>query len=145
MKIDHYALRVHDRKDASNYFRALGFKRTQEFMLFLPNGLAESIAMEGPDFDVFISDGPGLGQWLHDYGPGIHHIAYAVDSVEDTVLHWLTMGIKFQTEVLTCPCDEPMKQIFTTEKFGVCHELIERNGHPGFCLENVRRLMEGTQ
>lgn len=142
MKIDHYALRVADRERAAKYFETLGLTRSQDFVIELPTGIAESIAMVGPDFDVFISDGKGLNYWVRQYGSRLHHIAYETD-VEKTVEEWRGNGVKFQTEIITCPCDKPMKQIFTVEKYGMCQELIERNGHPGFCLENVIRLMRG--
>lgn len=142
MKIDHYALRVTDRKKAMQHFEGLGFTYSQEFLIHLPQGIAQSVAMKGKDFDVFISDGEGLSSWVMSHGSGIHHVAYEAD-VDTKVKEWEAKGIEFQTGVLVCPCDKPMKQVFTVEKYGVCHELIERNGHPGFCLENVKRLMRG--
>ena len=143
MIIDHYALRVNSREYAVKHWEKLGFKRAQDFVIHLPEGNAQSTALLGGDFDVFISSGKGLKSWLNKHGEGIHHVAYKTTNIEAAVKRWEKAGIQFQTPILICPCATPMKQIFTVEKFGVCQELIERNGHPGFCLENVKRLMSG--
>jgi 4-hydroxyphenylpyruvate dioxygenase-like putative hemolysin len=143
MRIDHYALRVKSRAYAVKHWQKLGFKRLQDFTIQLPTGIARSTALAGGDFDVFISSGKGLKEWVDKYGDSIHHVAYTTVNIEETVRRWKKAGIQFQTEIIVCPCAKPMKQVFTVEKFGVCHELIERNGHPGFCKHNVHRLMRG--
>lgn len=60
---------------------------------------------------------------------------------------WKAEGVKFdRDEPLKCGCDTPLVQIFTEEDptTGLVYELIERNGHPGFCPDNVKRLMDGS-
>lgn len=100
--------------------------------------------------EIFVSDGnPGsiVGNWVakrNDIG-GIHHIAYQVDSVIETMKEWKNKGYaEFSTDKpLECP---GLKQIFTkpSELTGVIYEFIERGEH-GFCLENVKELMLSTK
>jgi len=76
---------------------------------------------------------------------GIHHFAYQVNSVEDTMNYWLEKGwAEFTTDrPLTCP---GLSQVFTRPHpmTGIIYEFIERGKH-GFCEENVKDLMESTK
>ncbi len=100
--------------------------------------------------EIFISDGdPGsiVGQWVAARGGvgGIHHLAYQVDSVAETMQQWREKGYAEFTsqQPLTCP---DLVQVFTrpSELTGVIYEFIERGKH-GFCQENVKSLMESTK
>lgn len=99
--------------------------------------------------EIFVSDGtPGsiVDRWVQARGGvgGIHHLAYQVESVEDTMGEWLEKGYaEFTTDKpLTCP---GLTQVFTkpSELTGVIYEFIEREGQ-GFCEENVMDLMTST-
>lgn len=100
--------------------------------------------------EVFISDGNPesiVGKWVAERGGigGIHHMAYQVESVSDTMRKWREKGwAEFTTDdPLTCP---DLTQCFTkpSELTGVIFEFIERGKH-GFCAENVAALMESTK
>ena len=100
--------------------------------------------------EIFISDGdPGsiVGQWVAARGGvgGIHHLAYQVDSVEETMREWREKGFaEFSTDdVLRCP---DFVQVFTkpSQLTGVIYEFIERGKH-GFCADNVKNLMTSTK
>ena len=85
----------------------------------------------------------GISEWVKKHGPGIHHLAYEVDSVENTMQEWRTKGIKFTTDApLACP---GLVQAFTVPNpiTGIIYEIIERESQ-GFCKENVKDLMEST-
>ena len=100
--------------------------------------------------EIFVSDGPPdsiVGKWVaarNNIG-GIHHIAYQVESVENTMKEWKEKGYaEFASDKpLTCP---GLTQVFTkpSELTGVIYEFIERGEH-GFCAENVKSLMESTK
>ena len=104
--------------------------------------------------ELFVSDGaPGsiVGNWVanRDGVGGIHHIAYMVDSVENTMNEWQEKGYaEFLSEKpLVCEEDDPdLKQVFTkpSELTGVIYEFIERGGF-GFCKANVKDLMRSTR
>jgi len=102
--------------------------------------------------EIFVSDGGAdsiVGQWVAERNGvgGIHHLAYQVYSVKDTMKLWQDEGYaEFTTEEpLTCP---GLTQCFTkpSELTGVIYEFIERNeDSKGFCRDNVRELMLSTR
>lgn len=100
--------------------------------------------------EIFVSDGPEgsiVGDWVRarDGVGGLHHIAYQVDSVEETMKMMRDKGYaEFMSEdPLTCP---GLTQVFTkpSELTGVIYEFIERE-EQGFCKENVKDLMVSTK
>lgn len=100
--------------------------------------------------EIFVSDGTPdsiVGKWVAARAGvgGIHHLAYQVDSVENTVKEWREKGYaEFSSEKpLTCP---GLVQIFSkpSSLTGVVFEFIERGKH-GFCKENVKELMQSTK
>lgn len=100
--------------------------------------------------EIFVSDGTPdsiVGQWVarRDGVGGVHHIAYQVESVENTMREWQEKGYAefASAKPLTCP---GLVQVFTkpSELTGVIYEFIERGEH-GFCVANVKDLMESTK
>jgi len=100
--------------------------------------------------EIFVSDGvPGsiVGNWVAERGGigGIHHLAYQVESVEETMKEWQEKGFcEFSSDKpFTCP---GLTQVFSkpSELTGVVYEFIKREGF-GFCKDNVRQLMESTK
>lgn len=99
--------------------------------------------------EIFVSDGTPesiVGKWVSARGGvgGIHHLAYQVESVRETMALWREKGYaEFTTQdPLTCP---GLTQCFTkpSELTGVIYEFIERGLH-GFCKDNVKSLMQST-
>jgi catechol 2,3-dioxygenase-like lactoylglutathione lyase family enzyme len=101
--------------------------------------------------EIFVSDGePGsiVGNWVEEHGGigGVHHLAFQVDNVEETMALWKERGW------LPFTSDKPQKcpdlvQVFTTPAEimgGVIIEFIERGEH-GFCKDNVKALMTSTK
>lgn len=100
--------------------------------------------------EIFVSEGGPdsiVGRWVAERGGvgGIHHLAYQVESVAETMRVWREKGYaEFTTDrPLTCP---DLTQVFTRPSAltGVIYEFIERGKH-GFCQENVKDLMQSTQ
>jgi 4-hydroxyphenylpyruvate dioxygenase-like putative hemolysin len=153
--MDHLALRVPDRDVAVAKAVESGYEVVDTFEISLKDGsTAQSKALHHPSLpDMFVTSGPPgslIAEWVEDHGGAdgaIHHLAYEVPDVAATMSEWAAEGVKFQTpEPITCSCATPLVQIFTEEDpaTGLVYELITRNGHPGFCAENVRRLMQGS-
>jgi 4-hydroxyphenylpyruvate dioxygenase-like putative hemolysin len=99
--------------------------------------------------EIFVSEGqPGsiVEQWIKERNGvgGIHHLAYQVASVENTMKEWQEKGYAefCSEEPLTCP---GLTQVFTkpSDLTGIIYEFITRGEH-GFCTENVKSLMEST-
>lgn len=99
--------------------------------------------------ELFVSDGTPdsiVGKWVAARGGvgGIHHMAYQVESVEQTMKEWKEKGYaEFTSESpMRCP---NLVQVFSRPSLftGIIYEFIER-GAEGFCRENVKQLMEST-
>lgn len=153
-RLDHIAYRVLDRDKAFEFFSLLGYEKLTEFELHLDDGsTAYSYALKHQSStEMFVSSGPPgslIWKWVQEKGGvgAVHHLAYATYNVEHMMRDWSAKGIEFQSkDPIRCPCPSPLVQVFTKPHpaTGVIFELIERNGHPGFCLANVKRLMEGS-
>ena len=173
MRIDHIAYRVKDRHQTVKFFQeALNYKIADEFEVNFDDGSsAKCFALEPPEKiqcmpyshlsfgvwdmhmapEIFVSDGSPdsiVGKWVEERGGGgVHHLAYRLKDIDETVKEWKKNGVEFLTEgVIDCP-DDDLRQIFTKplEEFGgVIIELIER-GDKGFCQNSVKNLMESTK
>jgi 4-hydroxyphenylpyruvate dioxygenase-like putative hemolysin len=98
--------------------------------------------------EIFVAEGTPdsiVGQWVQQHGPGIHHIAIQVESVEKTMREWQAKGWAEFTSEDPLHC-EGLTQVFTKPSAltGVIFEFIERGQH-GFCADNVRDLMVSTK
>lgn len=100
--------------------------------------------------EIFVSDGsPGsiVANWVDARGGigGIHHMAYQVKNVEETMKEWKEKGYAEFTSDKPMSC-ENLIQAFTKPSTltGIIFELIER-GEDGFCRDNVKQLMESTR
>ena len=171
MRIDHIAYRVADRHKTVEFFReALGYSIVEEFDVNFDDGSqAQCFALAPPEAnhlssyvktygsyhlapEIFVSDGSPdsvVGKWVTERNGvgGIHHIAYVVNSVADTMAEWREKGYaEFTTEEpMSCP---GLTQCFTkpSDLTGVIYEFIERDaGSKGFCQDNVKDLMESTE
>jgi 4-hydroxyphenylpyruvate dioxygenase-like putative hemolysin len=101
--------------------------------------------------EIFVSDGPPgsiVGEWVSKRGGvgGIHHMAWQVDNVEETMKLWKEKGWAEFTSDKPMVC-EGVIQVFTKPLSvcgGVIHEFIKRDKQ-GFCKANVRALMASTK
>ncbi len=173
MRLDHIAYRCQSRAEATKFFyETLGYSISPDLpegfdVQFEDGTYAKCLVLEPPENDstsqarvitgmfssefhsapeIFVSDGSSnsiVQEWVDKHGPGIHHLAYEVDSVEETMEEWKLRGIQFTTDKpLSCP---GLVQAFTTPNpaTGIIYEVIERDKQ-GFCNENVKDLMEST-
>ena len=104
--------------------------------------------------EIFISDGPEgsiVGDWVaeRDGVGGVHHMAYQVGNVEETMKEWTDKGYaEWYTEKPLVCSETNLVQVFSkpSELTGVIYELIKRGeDHKGFCEKNVKALMESTK
>lgn len=152
--LDHMAFRVIDRDKALSFFEILGYEKERSFQIPLEDGsIADSYALVHPtNVDLFVSSGSEnsyMWRWVQARGGvgAIHHLAFAVQDVGKTMEEWAARGIRFLSpEPLVCDCEKAIIQVFTEPDpaTGIIYELINRNGHPGFCPVNVQRLMDSA-
>lgn len=155
MFIDHIAYRVKSRSKALEILKLLDYDRVEDFPIVFDDGsdaLCSSFENEfGPD--IFVSGGSEdsvIGRWVKVRdGGGIHHIAFRVDSVKETMLILQAKGWKFTTEEPIVCTDPVLSQVFTQpiEELGfMTIEFIERiPTQSGFCRSSIKRLMESTE
>ena len=134
MILDHIAFRTHDWNDLYWTLTQLGYYKAGTFQPF-PN--VECVHLEHPTLPgVFISEGPPgtiVGDWVEQNGEGIHHIA--IRGNYDNLVERL----RIEGEAIKCP---GLTQIFSNTVGGVVIEILERDPtNPGFCEENVKKLM----
>lgn len=117
--------------------------------------LAQTDFLGGQEYhlapEIFVSDGvPGsiVGDWVKKMNGGlggIHHLAYQVESVEETMKEMKAKGLaEFTTEKpIVC---EGLTQVFTRPSpfTGIIYEFISR-GKQGFCQSSVKHLMTSTR
>ena len=116
-------------------------------------GMKEKLQIYYMPPEIFVSDGkPGsiVGDWVAARGGigGIHHQAFQVESVKETMKEWKEKGYaEFSSdEPMICP-EDGLIQVFTKPidiLGGIVLEFIERSGH-GFCNKNVKALMLSTK
>lgn len=156
MILDHIAFRVRDRKATAQFFvNFFGYLIMDEFHIDFDDGskascYALSKVGDKSQPEIFISDGQPnsiVGKWVaaHSNGNGgVHHLAWRVASVPDTVdkLRRYKMAQFTTDKPIECP---GLVQIFTTEHAltGTIFEFIQRTDK-GFCAANVKALMESS-
>lgn len=156
MKLDHIAFRTRDRKATARLFvDFFGYLIVDEFHINFDDGTkASCYALSKPEDktqpEIFISDGEPnsiVGRWVaaHSNGSGgVHHLAWRVTSVQDTMdkLRRYKMAQFTTDKPIECP---GLVQIFTTEHdlAGTIFEFIQRTDK-GFCAANVKALMESS-
>ena len=105
--------------------------------------------------EIAVSDGPIgsiVGDWVAKTNGGVggvHHIAYEVDDVADTMREWQEKGYAefYSDKPIVCEEDD-LVQVFSkpSELTGVIYELIKRGKtNKGFCIKSVKKLMLSTK
>ena len=100
-KIDHIAIVVPNINQALAFWRdALGLELShveevtdqESLVAFLPSGESEVELVEPT------TDTSGVAKYLGKRGPGIHHICFEVDDIEDALAHLKEKGVRLINE-----------------------------------------------
>lgn len=143
-RIDHVAIAVIELEPAIAYFtEVLGFnlicrrtisgEKTGMISAELEHNGLKFVLCEGTEPTSQVS------RLIEHFGPGVAHIALAVDDAEKTADALTARGMKFDTTVIKGP---GLRQIFSTRDMnsGLSFEFIERTGESGFLEDNVNEL-----
>jgi 4-hydroxyphenylpyruvate dioxygenase-like putative hemolysin len=143
-KIDHIAIAVRDLDSAVAFFTGtLGFKvigrrrvagtRTGMVAAELEHNGIMFVLCQGTEPESQVS------RLIEHFGPGVAHIALAVDDVQSTARTLSDQGLAFDTGVID---GGGIKQVFSTRHMnsGLSFEFIERKGEEGFSDQNVNEL-----
>jgi len=143
-RIDHVAIAVKDLDRAlKHYVDVLGFElvRRRTIVGQKTGMISAEIECDGIKFVLCQGTEPEsqVSQLIEKFGPGVAHIAFAVDNIEDITQELKVRGMQFDTTLIA---GSGLKQIFSSreDNCGMSYELIERSGEHGFLQENVQDL-----
>ncbi|MBD2813640.1 VOC family protein [Xenorhabdus sp. Flor] len=150
-KIDHLAIAVVSLDKALNLYREiLGFTFVERRVTQGITTAMESAVLQGNGYTIVLLQGTEpqsqVTQYVEQYGPGVQHVAFEVDNLEEVVAELEKKGIEFSTNIIR---GSNLKQIFTKRdsESGMMLEFIERHGE-GFEEDNINSLflqLEKTQ
>jgi methylmalonyl-CoA epimerase len=143
--VDHIAIAVQDLEQSIDFYRkVLGFqlherrrtegKTTAMVSAVMKAGPITIVLLQGTSADSQVS------KYVEHYGPGVQHIAVAVDNLPEMAEELKGSGLEFDTNVISSP---GLRQIFTARDpgSGMMYEFIERMGGD-FSDESVKSLFE---
>jgi len=144
-KIDHIAIAVRDLEAAVEFFQGmLGFNLIQRRVVAGARTGMISAELEYNDIKFVLCQGTEpesqVSRLIDNCGPGVAHIALAVDDVEATAAHLGMQGLQFDTTVIK---GAGLKQVFSSRDVnsGLSFEFIERSAcEHGFREENIHEL-----
>lgn len=143
-KIDHIALAVRDLEEAVRLFTdVLGFTLVRRRTIKGDRTGMISAELEHNEIKFVLCQGTEpasqVSRLIENFGPGIAHIALAVDDARTTAARLAAQGMSFDTNVIA---GAGLRQVFSSRDHnsGMCFEFIERTGEDGFLQENVQEL-----
>ena len=144
--VDHLAIAVDDLEAAVAFYRdRLGFVEAERRVTEGRKTGMVSAVMKAGDLQVVLLKGTSaesqVSRYVAEYGPGVQHVAFAVEGIEEVVADLQHRGLPFDTGVIEAP---GLKQAFSKRDpvSGMMFELIERTGEEGFVDNNVKKLFE---
>jgi methylmalonyl-CoA/ethylmalonyl-CoA epimerase len=143
--IDHIAIAVHDLEESIVlYTQVLGFelveRRKTEGKV---TAMVSAVLKAGPITVVLLqgtSPESQVSKFIDHYGPGVQHLAIAVENLPELAEELKSQGLQFDTTVITSP---GLRQIFSHRDpgSGMMFELIERLGGD-FSDQSVQQLFQ---
>lgn len=143
--IDHIALAVHDLDESITFFEKIGFKllerrtttgaKTQMISAVMKTGQVLIVLTQG------ISKDSQISRYIENYGSGIQHIAFEVESIYKLNEQIKAEDLEFETGIIEC---EGTSQRFLKRdpNTGMMIEFIERKGEKMFCEESVDEIFK---
>jgi methylmalonyl-CoA epimerase len=147
--VDHLAVAVDDLEAAVAFYRdRLGFEEVERRETKGAATGMVSAVMKAGELKVVLLKGTSpesqVSRYVQEYGPGVQHVAFMVQGIEDVVADLQQRGLAFDTNVIIAP---GLKQAFTRRDpiSGMMFELIERTGEEGFVDQNVQQLFDALE
>lgn len=143
--VDHIAVAVEDLEQSIDFYsKVLGFqlherRRTEGKV----TAMVSAVMKAGPITVVLLqgsSPESQVSKYVEHYGPGVQHIAVAVENLPEMAEDLKKAGLEFDTNVISSP---GLRQIFSARDpgSGMMYEFIERMGGD-FSDESVKSLFE---
>jgi 4-hydroxyphenylpyruvate dioxygenase-like putative hemolysin len=142
--IDHIAIAVRDLEQGIVFFsETLGFKLVKRREITGRKSGMVSAEMEHNGLKFVLCQGTEpssqVSRLIEHFGPGVAHIALAVDDVEGVASSLSERGMQFDTTVIR---GTGLTQVFSSRdsNSGLSFEFIARVDQGGFLEENVQEL-----
>ena len=143
--IDHIAIAVVDLEQALFlYENVFGFELIARRQIEGDFSGMKSAELSAGGFSIVLVQGTSpesqVCRYIAQYGPGVQHIAIAVNDVQAVTDTLKASGMNFATSVIR---GEGLVQVFTRRdaNCGMMFEFIERKSHPeGFDPANIQQL-----
>ncbi|MBX3713996.1 MAG: VOC family protein [Lysobacter sp.] len=146
LRIDHLAIAVQDLEEAILFYRdTLKLPLVERRETMGKYSGMRSAVMSAGNFQIVLIEGTSpesqVSRYVNEYGPGVQHVAFEVENIDETHRDLARNGLEFSTSVLDAP---GLRQTFSKRDkvSGMMFELIERTGETGFKEANINRLFE---
>jgi methylmalonyl-CoA/ethylmalonyl-CoA epimerase len=143
--VDHIAIAVNDLEQSIEFYgKVLGFQLHERRRTEGKTTAMISAVMKAGPITVVLLQGSTpesqVSKYVEHYGPGVQHIAVAVDNLPEMAEELKGAGMEFDTNVISSP---GLRQIFSARDpgSGMMYEFIERMGGD-FSDESVKSLFE---
>jgi methylmalonyl-CoA epimerase len=143
--VDHIAIAVNDLEQSIEFYgKVLGFQLHERRRTEGKTTAMVSAVMKAGPITVVLLQGSTpdsqVSKYVEHYGPGVQHIAVAVDNLPEMAEELKGAGMEFDTNVISSP---GLRQIFSARdpSSGMMYEFIERMGGD-FSDESVKSLFE---
>ena len=147
--VDHLAIAVDDLEGAVHFYTSnLGFVEVERRRTEGKKTGMDSVVLKGGDLKIVLLKGTTpesqVTRYVEEYGPGVQHVAFRVQGLEEVFTDLKERGLSFDTGVIEAP---GLKQAFSSRDpvSGMMFELIERTGEEGFSDANVKKLFESLE
>jgi 4-hydroxyphenylpyruvate dioxygenase-like putative hemolysin len=108
------------------------------------SGMRSAVLWSG-DFSIVLLEAIGeqsqIHKFIQEFGPGVQHVAFKVENIEEVREYLVAQGVKFSTNIIQGP---GLKQMFThrDSNSGMMFEYIERGGEKDFIEDNINDLFK---
>jgi methylmalonyl-CoA/ethylmalonyl-CoA epimerase len=145
-KVDHIAIAVKDLdKAVEMYSQVFGFALTERRETQGKFSGMRSAEFDAGGFSIVLVEGTDpesqVCRYVDRFGPGVQHVAIAVDDVEAVAKQLAENGVDFATDVIR---GDGLLQVFTKreDNSGMMFEFIQRDGALGFQAQNIQKLFD---
>lgn len=146
-KIDHIAIAVRDIEEALFlYQNVFGFELLKRREIAGAFSGMKSAELDAGGFSIVLVQGTDpqsqVSRYIDEYGPGVQHVAVAVENVDEFASELKERGLQFATKVIR---GDGLIQIFTQREAnsGMMFEFIQRkNDSEGFDPANIQQLFD---
>ena len=145
-RVDHIAIAVRDLEKAIHlYEQVFGFELQNRREIKGKFSGMLSAELDAGGFGIVLVQGTGpespVTRYIEEYGPGVQHVAIAVDDLHAVSESLKGAGAQFATDLIE---GDGLLQLFSKREnnTGMMFEFIERRSVEGFQAQNIQKLFD---